>query len=107
VQRLNNTSFGERQKLPTKAKFSKPCTQCGQCCRNAICPIALEVNKNLSPPCPHLSYNELLNKFGCHLVQIEAIHSNSNEIAENLGIGKGCDSFEQEITHYYQTLTSE
>lgn len=60
----------------------KPCTGCGQCCKNQICKPGTVVYPNATIPCPGLVFEE--GRHWCELIR------NDPKIAEILGVGKGC-----------------
>jgi Fe-S-cluster-containing hydrogenase component 2 len=46
----------------------KPCTHCGECCRQEICPIGEIFMRTTEPPCPALVKNPDTNDYWCGLI---------------------------------------
>ena len=94
--------------IDSKPLFGQPCNNCGQCCREQLCPAAeLMFNKEecVHPPCPALI--PVKNKLLCGLVMGEkALFSKERHlISKALGIGLGCqmpdpDTTEEQIKEH-------
>ena len=46
----------------------KPCVNCGQCCREEVCPVGEIFMRTVTPPCPALAENNNTGKFWCGLI---------------------------------------
>lgn len=46
----------------------KPCTHCGDCCRNEVCPIGEIFTHTTKPPCPALARDNKTGEYWCGLV---------------------------------------
>jgi len=102
----------------TKPAFGKPCNRCGYCCTAEPCQLANEYLHCLKGPCVALEERE--GRYGCGLVRnplgylyaaanpnsgispldesplSEEGHQLSVALASALGLGKGCDSADDE-----------
>lgn len=115
--------------LPTKPKFGQKCNKCGYCCTVQPCALAEEFLKCSTGPCIALEYAD--GHTLCGLVRnplgylFKAVHPEadigitenepylsaasklSHDIAEALGINKGCDTDDDdESAKWPQYLTS-
>ena len=46
----------------------KPCVNCGQCCREEVCPVGEIFMRTVTPPCPALAEDNNTGKFWCGLI---------------------------------------
>ena len=81
---------------------TKPCIQCGECCKEWVCPLGMELLSSQEPPCMALEYHN--NKYWCGLAlnpesYNPAIASMTNseieqykeKVKQLVGIGLGSD----------------
>jgi len=92
--------------MPTKAKFSEPCTHCGICCQTELCTLGQLVFPSSSAPCPGILQKQ--GKIQCGLVLMETAAHTKPLFATALGIGCGCsmpdpDTTEAEIQEFDKT----
>jgi len=83
--------------------MSKPCTQCGRCCKATPCGLAVEFLDDVSSPCKALELHDD-GKYYCGLVVHPSRYIDVGEagawkdeflgtvFASMLGIGRGCCS---------------
>ena len=64
------------------------CTRCGDCCSESICQVGVMAFGINHVPCPALVLIE--GEYACQLVITEKENNMNPEIANALGIGKGC-----------------
>ncbi len=76
-------------KAPPKPKEGAPCNGCGFCCAAEVCPIGVRVFGTDVAPCPGMTFRD--GRFLCGVVLVENIIGGT-EIANALGVGRGCDS---------------
>jgi hypothetical protein len=73
--------------LVEQVVMQNPCTRCGECCQNEVCPMGEAVYKTPVTPCPGLKFNS--KKSSCELMEM----MNAEEFAMmsfKMGIGWGC-----------------
>ena len=68
-------------------KIETPCSRCGDCCKEEICRIGIDIYKTKEVPCPGLKYDGA--KSTCELVNIVP------EVQRSffyflMGVGMGC-----------------
>lgn len=80
--------------LSRKPPAKQPCNHCGWCCAMEICKIgehALSlVNKQATAPCPFIAQTGQA-EFKCSIIIAEQ-KAGDRDLADTLGIGKGCCS---------------
>lgn len=114
--------------LPAKPRFGEPCNGCGYCCTVQPCQLAEEFLNCKQGPCIALELRD--GKTSCGLVRnplgylYRAAHPTSDaalladvppgeasqqlsaDLAAALGIGKGCDSDDDETSRLWPDLAS-
>lgn len=69
--------------------YGKPCTQCGECCKNEVCKMGKFVYKEHKAPCKGLLYHD--NKYWCECIE-KCTTNQYHYLKLILGIGLRCDS---------------
>lgn len=82
--------------LPSKPKFGSACNGCGFCCASEICAIGVMAFPGAQAPCPALKIRPDGKSTYCEIVETERINKMEPLIETALGIGKGCDSSDDE-----------
>lgn len=88
--------------MPTKSKYSEPCSHCGHCCNASLCPAAEKAFPGASAPCPGIFVKS--GQTFCGLVLMEKIAAEAGVIeplVQNmLGIGCGCSCPDTDTEHW-------